>query len=142
MAIRASSVRTLVFFALIAAGTVTAFTEGVERTAQAGTVTGVATPINIDDANSSTIDFKLVLDTHSVPLTFVASTDALLSDGKQVVAASRWTGGLGGHHVSGVLSFPAGALRNARDLVLTLRVGGKAAELTFQWTDLQRLARK
>jgi len=142
MATRVSSIRTLVFFALIAAGTTTAFTEGVERTAQAGAVTGVATPINLDNANSSTIDFKLTLDTHSVPLTFTTSTDALLSDGKQLVAASKWTGGRGGHHVSGTLSFPLGELRNARDLILTLRIGGNAAELKFQWTDLQRLARK
>ena len=133
MATQVRSVGVLVC-ALLGAAAVSAFSTGLERMAQAGGVTGVATPINFQDATASTIDFKLALDTHSVPLAFDVAKIAVLGDGKQVlVPASNWSGGRGGHHLSGALSFPAGELRSVETLVLTLKIAGEAADLTFRW---------
>jgi len=139
MMVRVSRVRAWLSCALMVAAAATAFSAGLDLRAQAGGVIGVATPINLGDANAPTIDFKLVLDTHSVPMTFDVAKIALLGDGKQLtVTASRWTGGKGGHHLSGTLSFPARGLRSSEALVLTLQVAGEAANLTFRWSNLPR----
>ncbi|HEY9594690.1 MAG TPA: rhodanese-like domain-containing protein, partial [Spirochaetia bacterium] len=107
---------------------------GLERKAEAGGVTGVATPTNIDDAAASTIDFKVGLDTHSVPLGFDMRSIAVLSDGSgETESPISWTGGKGGHHLSGVLSFTAAGLRTSRALVLTLSGAGGGKDLVFRW---------
>ncbi len=132
-----SRIRAVLSWALMVAAAATAFSAGLDQKAQAGGVTGVATPINLADAKAPTVDFKLVLDTHSVPMNFDIAKIALLGDGKQlIVSASKWTGGKGGHHLSGTLSFPAGELRSAGMLVLTLQIAGEKTDLTFRWNNL------
>jgi rhodanese-related sulfurtransferase len=114
--------------------TTSVFGAGLDRTAQAGGVAAVAAPINISDATATTIDFKIALDTHSVPLTFDVQKIAFLGDGKDTpIAASRWSGGKGGHHLSGTLSFDAVNLGSFPSMVLTLRGAGGGKDLDFTW---------
>lgn len=74
-----------------------------------GSVTVTITPLNLDDPGE-TLDFDVVLDTHSVELDMDLSTLAsLTTDTGLSVMPVAWTGSKGGHHVEGKLSFPAAA---------------------------------
>ncbi len=120
--------------ALLAAAAATAFAEGTERTAQAGGVTGSATAVNLTDATAATIDFQVALNTHTFPLAFDMTKIAMLNDGKGLKeSASAWSGGRGGHHLSGTLSFPANNLRKGERIILTLAGAGGGTDLSFTW---------
>jgi hypothetical protein len=55
------------------------------------------------------LDFDVALNTHSVDLSMdVAHLSVLETDTGLTVPAAAWSGQLGGHHISGVLSFPLG----------------------------------
>lgn len=92
------------------------------------------TPLNLHDRSAPTLDFEIVLDTHSVELDDDLITIATLSNttGEKVQPA-KWDGPAGGgHHREGTLSFPQ--LKN-RGQVLTLTLRGIAdiPERTFIW---------
>jgi hypothetical protein len=78
----------------------------VQQDAQ-GAVTVLIQPLNLD-APGETLNFEVTLDTHSVDLSMDLSVLAFLaaSNGREV-AALDWDALPGGHHVAGVLSFPA-----------------------------------
>ncbi|MEX1248471.1 MAG: hypothetical protein WEA61_08305 [Anaerolineales bacterium] len=72
-----------------------------------GPVTILVTPLALS-TESETLDFEISLDTHSVDLTMDLTALASLStDTGLTIDASTWNGLTGGHHISGILSFPA-----------------------------------
>ena len=78
------------------------------QTAELGAITFKVTPLNLEDAKAETLDFNIVLDTHTVDLNFDLAELVTLQIGDQEVAASAWeTAGSGNsnHHVEGTLRF-------------------------------------
>ena len=124
-------------FILIAAllSTALAFAQAggsLKRTQRTGGVTVRVTPTNLSDPTAATIDFKVVMDTHAGDLGFDLAQVATVLGETGPVSPSAWSGGKGGHHLEGILSFPASELRRPGPLTLTLReVGDK--ELSFVW---------
>jgi hypothetical protein len=97
----------------------------LKRTLRTGGVTVRVTPTNLSDPMAATIDFKVVIDTHAGDLFDLTQIAALWGE-TGLVSPSAWSGGRGGHHLEGILSFPASALRRPGPLTLTLRdVGDK-----------------
>jgi hypothetical protein len=111
--------------------------EAFTRTDVQGAVTVGITPQNLQDYGE-TLDFDIVLDTHSVDLSMdLAALATLSTDAGRSVQPLKWDGGRGGHHVSGTLSFPArvdGAalLDGAATLTLVLK-DVDAPERVFVW---------
>ncbi len=111
--------------------------EEVPRLDDQGAVSVVITPINLNRA-WETIDFQVKMDTHSVDLSMDLANLAMLStDTGFTVQATRWDAPGGGHHVSGMLSFPVddegiSILEDARKITLTLKEID-APERIFIW---------
>jgi hypothetical protein len=103
-----------------------------------GAVAVSVRPLAIDQ-DGSTLDFEVAMNTHSVDLSMdLAGLATLASDTGAQVAAAAWEAPLGGHHVSGVLSFPAASaggrlLDGASTITLTL-VDVDAPARTFTWS--------
>ena len=77
----------------------------VVKVSDEAAVTIEAQPVNLSAESS---DFRLVFTTHSVDLNFSLLEKArLFSGADQVVKPLAWDGDRGGHHLSGVLKFPA-----------------------------------
>jgi hypothetical protein len=97
-------------------------------------VTVEVTPLNLADKSAATLNFTVVLNTHSVDLSYdYTSIASLNNDVGDKVQAIKWDGPTsGGHHVSGTLSFPA--LKN-RGQTLTVSLSGIAGvpERKFTW---------
>ena len=91
-----------------------------------GNVSVVVTPVNIRQPGE-TVNFEITLDTHSVDLSMDLATLATLStDTGKSVQPVQWDAPSGGHHVSGILSFPTTldgkpVLDDAKIMTLTLR---------------------
>ena len=102
-----------------------------------GNVSVSVTPINLSDLDTS-LDFEVVMDTHSIDLGMDLATLATISmDNGRSVSASLWDATPGGHHVSGVLSFPvtvddAPLLDDATRLTMTIR-DVDVPERIFTW---------
>jgi len=102
-----------------------------------GAVVVEATPLNLNDPGE-TIDFEVALNTHSVDLSMDLAALAILDTDTGIsIAASSWDGPAGGHHVDGILSFPATwdgspVLEDASRLTLTL-FNVNAAQRVFEW---------
>lgn len=127
---------TMVVFFLAALGAGAAAPAGLLRSAEAGGVAGTSLPTNLADRAADTLDFEVTLDTHSGSLSFDMKKVATLTDvGGARVAAIGWTGGKGGHHLSGTLSFPSGKLRDGAPLTLTLKGVGGGKDLVFTWAE-------
>lgn len=109
-----------------------------EREDTQGAVTVIIKPINLDQPGE-TIDFEVVLDTHSVDLSMdLAALSTLSTDTGLSVDASSWSGEPGGHHVQGTLSFPllvnnVSLLGESSSLTLVIR-DLAAAERSFTWS--------
>jgi hypothetical protein len=94
-------------------------------------------PLNLDDPGE-TLNFQVSLNTHSVDLGMdLAVLATLTTDAGVTVQPLQWDAPLGGHHVSGTLSFPAEAdgtsvLDGAGTITLRL-VEVDAAERVFTW---------
>lgn len=107
------------------------------RADEQGAVTVTVTPLNLTGP-ADNLNFEIVLDTHSVELDMDLTTLATLSTDTGVsVTPTSWDGSTGGHHVSGVLSFPTAlagtpVLQNAARLTLTIRDVDAPAR-TFVW---------
>ncbi len=102
-----------------------------------GSVTVKVTPLNLGIAQD-TLNFEVVMDTHSVELSMdLAAIAALSNDRGDRVQAVDWPVG-SGHHYEGVLSFPSSnsagkpLLEDATRVVLVL-TGLDAAERRFEW---------
>jgi hypothetical protein len=102
-----------------------------------GAVAVSITPLEASD-DATTLDFEVAMNTHSVDLSMdLARLATLVTDTGGEVQAVGWSGGAGGHHVSGVLSFPAAGggtalLEGATTMTLTL-ANVDAPVRTFTW---------
>jgi hypothetical protein len=102
-----------------------------------GQISVAVTPLNLSAA-TTTLDFEVVLDTHSVDLSMDLTTLATLTtDNGHQVTATLWDAPQGGHHVAGVLSFPAtidgiSLLDHASRLTVTIG-NVDAPERAFTW---------
>jgi len=102
-----------------------------------GSVTVAVTPLNLD-APADTLEFDVVLDTHSVDLSMdLAALATLTTDTGISLQATLWDAPRGGHHVQGKLVFPAmkdgkSILEGASTLTLTI-VNVDAASRVFEW---------
>jgi hypothetical protein len=107
-------------------------------TDEQGAVSVAVTPRNLSPAAQS-LDFEVAMDTHSVDLSMdLATLATLAADNGRVVTASLWGAEPGGHHVTGILSFPAAVdgtavLEGASQLVLTIR-DVAVPERIFTWS--------
>lgn len=107
------------------------------RIDQQGAVEIAMLPVNLNHPQD-TLDFEVYLNTHSVDLSMDLAALALLrTDSGVEVKASAWTGPSGGHHVSGILSFPSvidgeGVLEGATVLELAV-MNLDAPERVFVW---------
>jgi hypothetical protein len=82
-------------------------TAGETLVDEQGEVSVTVTPLNLSTP-AATLDFEVVLDTHTVDLGMDLTDLALLTtDSGRTVEPTLWDAPQGGHHVSGVLSFPA-----------------------------------
>ena len=88
---------------------------------------------------ASTVDFEVVMNTHSVDLSMdLTALATLTTDSGAQIVASGWDAPEGGHHVSGLLSFPAvsdgnNLLEGATTLTLTLENVDTPVR-TFTWS--------
>jgi hypothetical protein len=102
-----------------------------------GEVSVAVTPLNLS-APADSLEFEVALDTHSVDLTLDLVTLATLTtDSGRTVEPTLWDAPQGGHHVSGVLSFPAeidgtSLLDGTSRLTLTIR-DVDVPERIFAW---------
>ena len=103
-----------------------------------GEVTVEVTPLHLD-APAETLDFDIVMDTHSVDLSMdLATLATLTTDTGATVQATLWDAPRGGHHVEGNLIFPAtkdgkSIFDNASKLTLTI-TNVDAPSRVFEWT--------
>lgn len=105
---------------------------------QQGAVTVAVTPLNLETTNVETVTFEVAMDTHSVDLSMdLATLATLTTENGNEVLATEWDAEMGGHHVSGILSFPAvidgtDLLQGASEIELIIR-DVDAAERVFSW---------
>jgi len=103
-----------------------------------GAVTVSVTPVDLEQEVSE-LAFEVVMDTHSVDLSMdLAELATLTTDNGRTVSATLWDAVPGGHHVSGVLKFPAvvegtTVLEGASQLTLTI-TNVDAPSRTFVWS--------
>lgn len=108
-----------------------------ELTDNQGAVTVFVKPLDLDISQDK-LSFEVSLDTHSVDLSMdLAALATLAADNGQSVQAAVWDAPLGGHHVSGTLSFPANVegkaiLEGASKLTLIIK-DVDAPERVFTW---------
>jgi len=107
------------------------------RTDQQGAIIFEVTPLNLN-APTETLEFNIVLTTHSIELSMDLATQATLTtDTGLTVQATLWDAPRGGHHVEGRLIFPATAdrksiLDSATKLTLTI-MDVDAPSRVFEW---------
>ncbi len=95
------------------------------------------TPIN-SSTKPDSLNFSVGLTTHSIDLSMdLATLATLTTDNGSTVQATGWEAPRGGHHVSGMLSFPASVegklfLDGAKKLTLTIK-DLDAPERIFTW---------
>lgn len=112
--------------------------DGEVQLDEQGFVEVAVTPLNLN-ASGETLNFSVGLNTHSVDLSMdLAQLATLETDNGLGVQAILWDAPLGGHHVSGVLSFPAvsegvSLLEGASHLTLKIR-DIDAPERSFTWS--------
>jgi hypothetical protein len=111
--------------------------DGEVRSDEQGFVEVAISPINLNSPTTS-LNFEVSLNTHSVDLSMdLASLATLDADNGMSVNASVWDAPSGGHHVSGMLTFPADVdgsafLDDATRLTLTIW-DVDAPERVFVW---------
>jgi hypothetical protein len=139
---------------LLAVATATAVVEAAQppapvdltQSAEAGAVTIKATPLNLGEPEANSLDFRIVMDTHSVDLGVALAQMTFLRVGELEIAANNWQAPTGGHHVEGTLSFPAVDdsgrpwLQEAAAVTLLIRDLDGVAERLFTW-ELAEIAR-
>lgn len=109
--------------------------EGEQRTDDQGAVEVSVVPLS---ATTDELKFEISLNTHTVELNVdLAQVSTLRTEQGASIAASNWDGPLGGHHVTGVLTFPVQNqgvpfLTGAKQITLTIREID-APERVFSW---------
>jgi hypothetical protein len=83
------------------------------------------------------LDFEVLLNTHSIDLSMDLAQLSILETDTGFSLTAAWSGLPGGHHISGVLSFPAEsdgaqALADASRIIITIR-DIDAPERVFVW---------
>ena len=113
------------------------------QTAMAGAVAVSVTLLDLAEGGSTMIDFKVSMNTHSgaLPSDMLKVAKLIGENGAETLPAA-WTGGGGGHHLSGRLSFPSAGLDADRAVTLVLKGIGGPNELRFQWKVPSRFAVK
>jgi hypothetical protein len=112
--------------------------DGEAKFDEQGYVEVAVTPLNLN-APDETLKFDVGLNTHSVDLSMdLAPLATLEADNGLGVRAVLWDAPRGGHHVSGVLSFPTrtegvSLLEGASRLTLKI-LDVDAPERTFTWS--------
>ncbi|MGB3717793.1 MAG: hypothetical protein WA996_25510 [Candidatus Promineifilaceae bacterium] len=112
--------------------------DGEVRLDEQGFVEVAVTPLNLNSLDG-TLNFNVGLSTHSVDLGMdLAPLATLETDIGLGVQAALWDAPRGGHHVSGVLSFPADVdsarlLEGASQLTLKIR-DVDSPERSFTWS--------
>lgn len=107
------------------------------RTDGQGAIIFEVTPLNLN-APADTLEFDIVLTTHSIELSMdLAATATLTTDTGVIVQATLWDAPRGGHHVEGKLIFPAtvdgkSILDGATKLTLTI-LNADAPSRVFEW---------
>ncbi len=115
----------------------TSWPDGQAQQDDQGQVEVAVTPLNLGH-HDETIDFDVAMNTHSVDLSMdLAALATLSTDTGLTVNAVAWNAPGGGHHVSGVINFPAVVddthiLDDASRLTLTIR-DVDAPERIFTW---------
>ena len=118
-------------------GNSTAQFDSAMRTDGQGAIIFEVTPLNLN-APAKTLEFDIVLTTHSIDLSMdLATLATLTTDTGVTVQATLWDAPRGGHHVSGKLIFPAtvdgkSILDGATKLTLTI-VDVDAPSRVFEW---------
>lgn len=108
------------------------------RSDNQGAVTIDVQPVNLSNPGD-TLEFDVSMNTHSVNLNMdIATLATLTTDNGNTAQGEAWDGGAGGHHVSGMLSFPASVngksiLDGASTLTLTIK-NIDAPERVFTWS--------
>jgi hypothetical protein len=107
------------------------------RTDEQGAVVVQVVPLNLGTP-ADTLEFDVVMNTHSVDLSMdLASLATLSTDAGVTVQPTLWDAPLGGHHVEGKLIFPAvkdgkSILEGASKLTLTV-INVDVASRVFEW---------
>jgi hypothetical protein len=107
------------------------------RIDQQGAIIVEITPLNLD-APTDTLEFNVVMTTHSIDLIMDLATLATLTTDTGVsVESSLWDAPLGGHHVEGKLIFPTTKdgkpiLEGATKLTLTI-INVDVPSRIFEW---------
>lgn len=107
------------------------------RIDQQGAIIVEITPLNLDSP-TNTLEFDVVLTTHSIDLSMdLAAVSTLTTDTGVSVESTLWDAPLGGHHVEGKLIFPATKdgkpiLEGATKLTLTI-INVDAPTRIFEW---------
>jgi hypothetical protein len=107
------------------------------RIDQQGAIIVEITPLNLD-APTDTLEFNVVMTTHSIDLIMDLATLATLTTDTGVsVESSLWDAPLGGHHVEGKLIFPTTKdgkpiLEGATKLTLTI-LNVDVPSRIFEW---------
>lgn len=113
-------------------------TNDLTRTDVQGSVEFAVTPLNLE-APGASLDFMIVMNTHSVDLAWdLAAQSTLRTDTGLEVTGSNWPVG-SGHHYEGTLTFPGqtaagqALLAGAKSLTLTIR-DTDVPERVFVWS--------
>ena len=102
-----------------------------------GAIIFEVTPLNLDQTAES-LEFNIVLTTHSIDLSMdLAASATLTTDTGVSLNSTLWDAPRGGHHVEGKLIFPATQggkpiLEGATKLTLTI-INMDAPTRTFEW---------
>lgn len=124
----------LVLFVSVLAGAEDRAAPGQKQTAEKGGVTVSVIPLDLSGNGTATIDFQLMLDTHSGALpTDMRASARLIGEGGAEVPPTTWNGSKGGHHVSGTLSFPAAGSEERGVLTLVLKSVDGRNDFRFEW---------
>ncbi len=111
--------------------------DSATRMDEQGAIIFEITPLNLD-APTDTVEFDVVLTTHSIDLSMdLATLSTLTTDTGISVESTLWDAPLGGHHVEGKLIFPAtkdgkSILEGATKLTLTI-TNVDAPSRIFEW---------
>jgi hypothetical protein len=124
----------LVLFVSVVAGAADRAIVGQKKTAEIGGVNMSAALLGPAEREAATIDFQIVMDTHSgaLPSDMLASAK-LIGEGGAEITPLAWSGGKGGHHLSGKLSFPAAGSEKLAVLTLVLKNVGGRSDARFEW---------
>jgi hypothetical protein len=124
----------LVLLVSVLAGAEDRAAPGQKKTAEKGGVSVSVIPLNLAEGATATIDFQLVMDTHSGALpSDMISFAKLVGEGGVETPPFAWNGGRGGHHLSGTLSFPAVIRKEGGSLTLILKSVDGRNDMRFEW---------